>query len=282
MMTEPAATAPAEGGQPIPTAPGSGTPPAPGAGAAQDGAQAPFWAGLPDHLKGADPESTLKKLLPAFDGYHKAASARGPVPKEAKEYVFETPNEKLKGYFGAADDPAMGAAREAALKAGLTTKQFNAFIEDTFAPLVASGQLPAPVNPAEIVKAQAALLGFKELNDQSKAALEAATGEMIGFATNLGKQMNLSETAQMELESLALTPGGFELLRALPAAMGKEAFRLGGQATSTGEFYSKEELHQMDADPRIDPSKFGKFDKAAREKYDRSYAHHYARGGTSR
>lgn len=278
-MTEAAAAAPAEGGQPAQptqTAPGTGTSPAQGAGAAQEGAKAPFWAGLPEHLRGDTAERTLEKLLPAFDGYHKAASARGPVPKEAKEYVFETPNEKLKSYFGAADDPAMGAAREAALKAGLTTKQFTAFIEDTFAPLVASGQLPPPVNPQEIVKAQVGLLGFKELNDQSKAALEAATSEMTAFATNLGKQMKLSEPAQIELESLALTPGGFELLRALPGAMGKEAFRLGGQPGQNGAV-SKEQALAMLNDPRANPHS-SKYEKAFHDLAEKAWEDVKARG----
>lgn len=96
-------------------------------------------------------------------------------------------------------------------------------------------------------------------------AVEQATKEIEAYAQNIGKSLGLSAGAQIELESLALTATGFEVLRALQTKGGGEGFKLGG--TAAGGAMSRAELEAMQADPRFEPGS-AKYDKAFRQRYE--------------
>lgn len=225
------------------------------AGQGGSGGEPPFWSTLPDNMRGETAEDTLKKLMPSWQGYHKEWSERGPAPKSADEYKLEIGADALKGYFADPNDQAVAAFKAAALDAGIPAKKFSALIEKTFAPLAEKGLLPKLVDPKADALAQVKLLGHADLSEQAKTALDTKVGEMTAWAQNVGKQMGLSETGQVELESMVLTPGGFEILMKLPGAMGQPGMKLGGEGGSAGDL-NWDEVKGRLSDLRSDPRHF--------------------------
>jgi hypothetical protein len=238
--------------------------------------QTPFWNDLPENMRGATAEDTLKKVMPAFQGYHKAAHERGPVLSKPEELTLEITHEKAKPFFDPKSPMATQFAK-AAVDAGLTKKQAATIADKVMGGLADAGALADMFDPKANVAAIAKVLGHTEINDAAKTALQQFETESLAWAANTAQQMKLSDAAKIELESLTLTPGGVEIIKAL-RAQGGAGIALGGQgAGGGGDVFSLDELKQMDKDPRIDPYKQDKFDKAVREKYDRSYQHHYSK-----
>lgn len=217
---------------------------------------------IPAHMLKDTAEATLSEVYKAFNGYHQKATALGPVGKSADDYKFEF-SEKLKPHFAQADDPALKNFQAAAHELGVPIKVAQQLIEKTFGPLAEAGKLVAPFNPKAELEGMAKLLG--KSGAEAGPAVEHAMKETEAFAANIGKSLGLSEAAQVELESLALTASGFEVLRALQANAGKPGFALGG--TGGDGPLSRADLEAMQTDPRFDPQSV-KYDKAFRQRYE--------------
>lgn len=230
----------------------------------------PIWSKLPENMRGKDAEETLAKLIPSWDGYHKAHTERAAqAPKSADEFKFETKNEKLAVYFKNDKDPLMAAVKNVALEMGLPASKFSPALEKVFGDLVEKGQIAAPVDVLGDYKAKAGMLGHKELTADAKTALQTKETELTSWAENLGKQMKLGETEQIELESLVLTPGGFGLLMKLQDAVaGKGDFKLGGEGA--GQQLTKDQVFALKNDERANPLS-RKFDKGFADKAEAEF-----------
>jgi hypothetical protein len=201
-------------------------------------------------------------LFPAFKGYRDEQAKRGPVGKSADEYQFEV-GDKLKEFMPGKDAPVMQNFRAAAHKHGLTIAQAQGVIKDVYEPLAEKGMLLKDFNPQAEVDAIAKMLG--KSGPDAKPAVEAAVKEAEAWSSNTAKQLGLSEAGQAEFESLALTAGGVEVLRALQSKLGGEkSFAVGGTGAA-GK--SREELHEMGKDERINPYS-PKYDPKLRAEYD--------------
>ena len=235
--------------------------------------QPPFWNDLPENMRGTTAEETLKKVMPAFQGYHKQHTERGPTLSKPEDLTFDITNEKAKPHFDAKSPMAQQFAK-AAVDAGLTKKQAQTVVDKVMGGLAEAGAfanvMDVKANVAQIAK----VLGHAEMNDAAKTALQQFETESLAWAQNVTQQLKLSDTAAAELESLTLTPGGVELIKALRSEQGGKTFAMGGQGGDAVSAYSRDELKTMDRDPRIDPYS-PKYDKAVREKYDASYRHHF-------
>jgi hypothetical protein len=95
--------------------------------------------GLPDHLKGKDPDETLSKVLKAYNGARKELSTKGSgalegkVPETPDGYVFEAmgENDPIAAELNSAETkPILDAFRASALKHGIPDKAFVAFMRD--------------------------------------------------------------------------------------------------------------------------------------------------------
>jgi hypothetical protein len=235
------------------------------AGDAGQGAAQLNWKniGIPSHMLKETPEDTLAEVFKGYKGYRDKEAERGSVGKSADDYKFEFADE-LKPFFPNGDDPALKAFQSVAHKHGLPVKLANTIINEVFAPLAKEGKLPQPFNPKVEMDGIAALLG--KSGAEAAPAIEQATTEMLAWTANLGQQLKLSDKAQVELESLALTSSGFELLRALQGG-GGDGFRLGG---STPGVLSRADLEAMQSDPRFSPDS-PKYDKAFRQRYETAW-----------
>ena len=236
--------------------------------------QEPFWNTLPENMRGTTAEETLKKVMPAYQGFHKAHSEREPALSKVEDLVLDISNEKAKPFFDA-KSPMATAFSKAAVESGLTKTQAGKLANAVMGQLADGGHLADQFDVKANVTAIAKTLGFAEMNDAAKTGMQQFETESLAWAENTATQLKLSDTGKLELESLVLTPGGVEIIKAL-RAQGGQGFALGGQGSGGGDFYSIDELKQMDRDPRIDPHKQDKYDKTVREKYDRSYQHHYS------
>jgi hypothetical protein len=129
---------------------------------------------LPDHLAGANDRETVDKLFKAFDGYRRSEADRGAVPKTAADYAFDA-SDKLKPFVQNFDkDPVYAAAREIALKAGMTDKVFKAFIPGLLEHLVEGGLVDQPID----AKAQLRALAPSNVAGDD-AAKEAAASKRV-------------------------------------------------------------------------------------------------------
>jgi hypothetical protein len=240
-----------------------------------DGQQAaPFWNELPDNMRGTTAEETLQKLMPSWKGYHQAHTTREPALEKGKPFDFEITDEKVKPHFDA-KSPMAAAFTEAAAELGLTKKQANGVAAMVMGKLVEGGHMADSFNPVENVKAIAGILGHKEINDAAKQAVQDFETQGTAWAQNLSKQWGLSETAGVELESLMLTPGGVELVRAMQGKMGQPGMAMGGQASANGVM-TAEKLHDMGRDASLDPYS-PSYDKAKRAAYDQAWTDFYSK-----
>lgn len=233
------------------------------------GGDPPFWNALPENMRDTTAEGTLRKLLPSWQGYHKAHTERAPALAKVEDVVLEITHEKAKGFFDP-KSPMAGAFARAAVDAGLNKAQANKIADVVLGQLADGGLLSKPIDAKQTVTEIAKVLGHATLDDNAKAAVAQFETEALAYAANFGKQLKLSENAQVELESLTLTPGGVELIRALQGASGGPGFALGGRSAADGPM-TKEKLHEMGKDERLDPYS-AKYDKAFRQQYDEAWA----------
>jgi hypothetical protein len=237
----------------------------------QQGGGEPFWNALPENMRGATAEETLKKVMPAYQGFHKAHSEREPALSKVEDLVLEITNDKAKPHF----DPKSPMAQQfskAAVELGLTKKQAAGIADKVMGGLAEAGAFADVLDVKATVTGIAKVLGHSELNDAAKQAVQQFETESLAWADNLSKQLKLSEHGQAELESLVLTPGGVELIKAL-RAQGGAGFAMGGQGGGQGAM-TAEKLHAMGSDPRVDPMN-AKYDKAVRAQYDAAWSAFY-------
>lgn len=155
---------------------GSSGGPSPGADDGQSSSAASAGAayrpdGLPDHLFGKTDQETIDKLHKAVSGFRQVEGERGAVPKSADEYKFEA-SDKLKPYVADFDkDPVYKDVRGIAHKAGLTDKQFNAFLPAVLEHFVDAGLVEGSVNAeAELLKLAPAQLEGAPVAERKAAA----------------------------------------------------------------------------------------------------------------
>jgi hypothetical protein len=258
-MPDPISITPPAGDPPTPPlVPPAGDPPPPAAFKFPDG--------MPDHLRGANPEETTGKLFGALKPLLDAQQKRGPVASKVEDYNFQF-DDKMKAFMGDDKDPAMAAFKAVALEHGVPIKAANDILNKVFQPLIEKGMIPQPYNAQTELQGIAKLFGHTELNDQNKAALDQQLQETEGWVKNLGEQMKLSPEGQVSLESLTLRAGDFEVVRGLQKMLANQpGFALGGQGGGQSTF-TMEQWKGMSADPRIDPNN-AKYDKAVRAQYD--------------
>lgn len=234
-----------------------------GAGQGQQGE--PFWNTLPENMRGSNAEDTLKKLMPSWQGYHKQWTERGEVLTKPEEFSVEISNDKAKPHFDP-KSPMATAFAKAAVEMGLTKKQAAGLADKVMGGMAEAGAFADVLDVKANVLARAGLLGHKELTAEAKAALETAETEMTAWAGNYGKQLGLSEAGQVELESLVLTPGGFEIIRAMQK-LGNGGIAVGGAPAGAA---SKDDIFARLNDERSNPLS-PKYDKAFHEKAEADY-----------
>jgi hypothetical protein len=107
---------------------------------------------LPDHLVGASEKETIDKLFGAYKGARQSIGEAGSVPEKPEAYSFEA-SDKLKPYVANFDkDPVYGAVRGIAHKAGITDKQFKAFLPGVLEHFVDSELVGAPIDPKAMLR----------------------------------------------------------------------------------------------------------------------------------
>jgi hypothetical protein len=247
------------------TPPAGNTPPSDGNQQQQQQGAAPFWNELPENMRGPTAEETLKKVLPSWKGYHQAHTSREPALSKPEDLVLDIANEKAKPFFDA-KSPMATAFAKAAVEAGLGKTQAGKLANAVMGQLAEGGHLAEQFDVKANVQSIARVLGHTEMNDAAKTAIQQFETESLAWAENTATQLKLSDTAKLELESLVLTPGGVEIIKALRAQTG-QGFALGGQAATN---MTKEQVLAMINDERYN-SNSPKFDRAFRKQADEAY-----------
>ncbi len=211
-------------------------------------------------------------MFTAFKGYQDEASKRV-VPKDAAGYEF-TLSDAAKPFFADGEkDPAIGVLKDVAHKHGLPQNQFVGFINDLLPALREKGVIDAYDSQKEIdyVREQLGLAKDKD----GKAALTRHFDDMDAFAEGLAKQWGLTPEQTGTLAALNDTGAGSLVLAKIRASLDEHGIQVDVTTRpAAGGGLSKEQLHKLDGDPRIEPSS-AKFDPALRAQYDAAYQHHY-------
>lgn len=184
------------------------------------------------------------------------------APQEA-DFTYE-PSDALKPYFSRADDPAMSAARAAAVELGLTPDQFRGMIEKTFGGLAQAGGLPAPYDAAAELRSLAQVWGHEE-TPEGRAALTRDLTGLTSWAENFAISAQLEAGPAAELAALADTAAGAQALRALQKAVAAGAGPTPGGAPAAA--VSLANLMSQMSDERYNPSS-PKYDRAWRADLD--------------
>lgn len=261
MTTAPAAAAP-QNPAPGSSTPGGGhVPPDPSASGGQPSATgAPAHnpsdayrpEGLPDHLFGGSNNETIDRLWKAFDGYRKAEGDRGAVPEKPEGYGFDA-SDKLKPFVQHFDqDPVYGAVRGIAHKAGITDKQFAAFLPAVLEHFVDGGLVEAPID----AKAQLRSLAPQEAAALSDAEKEQAAGKRVQNntawvdAAKADKSMP-DDVADFLAAGLASDPRAHHTVEWLrnQSREPSPALSGGGSPGSVGEADFDAHLNKPEADP---------------------------------
>lgn len=164
---------------------GGGTPPAGQPGGDGQGA-APYRPdGLPDHLFGKSDKETIDHLFKAHAGFRDAAAKHEPPPADANGYAFEW-SDSVKPYaadFG--EDKFFAGVKEDALKAGLSNKQANAFLDGVMGRMISMQLVDAPVD-VEAEKLKLAPADAKDLTAPERdAAIQRRVTNNIAFVDSL-------------------------------------------------------------------------------------------------
>lgn len=268
--------APAAGGAGGPSG-GATTAPigAPGAQDNSGGWRAPDF--LPDHLRGKDVGETFARVAEDWKGLRDRV-AQTPAPgKTVAEYAF-TPSEKSAPFLGdLANDPVLAVSQEAALKAGLSPKQFSDFVGQFYDTLADAGKLPQPYDAA---RERAALIGPDARFMSEAQQVEAVRPVLEGAARFLD---GLKTTGELTPEAHALlgaqldTAAGAKAIAAIAklfAANGPRGLAMGGEAGGAGRPTTAADLRARQRDARNDPDS-ASFDRGFREKTQQMYREYY-------
>ena len=228
---------------------------------------------LPPDIRGAQSaEERFGKLADAWKGQRDREASRPQMPKTAAEYTFE-PSEKIAPYFKNADDPLMGLAREAALKAGLPKDGFGAFVGSLYEAAAEAGLLMQPYDAtAEGQKIAERIAPGKSWAEARPLVAQVVT-DAKGFVDVMGEQMKLSDGAKGVLQALTDEAAGIEIISALSMALGKEpAFARAGTVAGMG--WTKTSLDEAVKDPRYNPMA-REYDKDFRAQVDAGFRQLY-------
>lgn len=239
---------------------------------------------MPAEFVGADAAETVNKLFPAFtaantraEGLRADLAKRPSAPGKAEDYTFNF-NEKIAPYFpDPANNKAMGFARQAFHKHGLSPQQAQGIIDDIYGPMAEGGFLQPAFNPQNEVKA------FAQHHQLDDAGAASALAETESFSKGLLGQLNipaeLREGAQAELAALTDTAGGNALLRALSKRLADSGIRVPNESSGgQGGPLSDADVDKLTADPRIDPRNNNhqdaakRYDPELRKRYDAAMA----------
>lgn len=224
--------------------------------------------GLPDHLAGTTEKETIEKLWNGYKGARDKIAHGGDVPAEAAGYTFE-PSDAVKPYAESlATDPLFGAAREIALKHGLSNKAFGGFMNDIMAAMIDGGGVIEPFSAEKELETL--------LPDVTDPAARKTQGEKLSrdaiALLDVFKQQGAPEAA-IEFLKLNLDRAvAIQLVNWMgsrPPASGEIAPALGGKPGGAG--ISREELKKRDADPRNNYDS-GKYDPDFAAETTRLYA----------
>ena len=248
--------APAGGGAGRDTALGTGAGSQPGSAEAANAWKAPDF--LPDHLRDIDPVKTFEKLAPDWKRLRDQVANLPQPPKSAEEYKFE-PGEKAKPYFSGdlAKDPALAAAREAALKAGIPATQFQSFVGGVFEQLAEQGVLPKPYDPEP---ERDALIGERAkfmTAEQKDAEIRPLLTPIVNYLEGLKRTGAIDADGYAALGGLLDKASGVRALAKLvdAASKGQPGLNPGGETGGTRSV-THNDLKARQRDPRNQPGTF--------------------------
>jgi type II secretory pathway pseudopilin PulG len=191
-------------------------------------------ADLPEQFRGADASETIGKMLPALTGFIKKNSERGSTPDKPDGYNW-MPSDKLKDKIGdLSKDPVYPKAREAALAAELTDKQFQTFMDKLGVDVLADA-------PAAF-----------------KSEAETDEGLMRGnlsWIDNMKAQGRLTPAEVAEAEMLILTKGGSGILGKMQMGMTPGYVAAAGNGAS-GSFNVATPTTKADADKLVSDPRY--------------------------
>jgi len=226
---------------------GGGTPPA-GQSGGGGGDAAPYRPdGLPDQYFGANERETIDKLWGATKGFRDAQAKYEPPPTDANGYAFEW-SDSVKPYaadFG--EDKFFAGVKEDALKAGLSNKQANAFLDGVMGRMISMQLVDAPVD-VEAEKLKLAPADAKSLPPAERdAAIQRRVTNNIAFVDSLAAKGFDKDAAQSLGAELAAFPALNQLVEFMRDGAGGSGPALGG---SGGAEATKADLEKRVADPR--------------------------------
>ncbi|SNY93511.1 hypothetical protein SAMN04515647_3810 [Cohaesibacter sp. ES.047] len=213
--------------------------------------------GLDEAFHGETDQETIDKLMAGI------SDAKPVLPEDITGYDY-SPSDELKDYFEEKDDPILNAAKSAALKHGIAPDVFQNFINDTFGDPVAQGLIAPAYDPKKEMDTLANMLG-----GDAKVA-EKAINDAEAVAGNIAQTLKLPEGAGAFFQGMAETAPGVMIIRAVQGLAKERGIPLGGNDAGASSHFSKEQLENLGADPRINPSS-GKYDAELRKKYDASF-----------
>lgn len=173
---------------------------------------------LPEHLRGKDPDETLKKLHEAYAGARKALSKgtgklEGEVPDSPDGYTFEdtgTEDEPDKVYaelMSEASKPMVTLAQKAAHKMGIPDKAFQGFMREFVANAEENG-LPIGVDDEEAQKISAEA-EMERLTELVGSGVEAST--LVNTVSNYAQKLvDRGTIAKDDLAEFAIMVGTAE------------------------------------------------------------------------
>ncbi len=214
-------------------------------------------ANLPENLRGATAIETLTKVSAEVKKLTEAAAAMPKPPDNAKDYALSLSDDATPFFGDLSADPAIEMVRGVALKAGLTTEQFQSVIGGALDQFVASGLIEKPIDP----KAEWESLG-------SPVEQARITGPVLAFVDKLEAGLKTDPSLKPLLEEAKIvssTAAGTKLLSYLLASK-----REGTNVPNTGDgdtVWTRDKLQQARRDPRYD-TQSDQYDPVFRKRVD--------------
>lgn len=227
--------------------------------------------GLPDHLFGKSEKETIDNLWKSTKGFMDANAKRGAVPKDADGYGALTLAEPIGKKLGdLSKDPAYAAVRTAAHAAGITDKEFSAFMPKVLDAFEKAGFIPdgSQFDPAKVITALEA--DHSSIADPRERHLTASKRitDFNAQLDNLKTAKSLSEGTIEGLRAMTLAADEFrdaeKIIGLLTKAPGIAVADGGGQSAGVSEA----DITARRMDPRFD-TRSPKYDKAFRDETDR-------------
>lgn len=216
------------------------------------------------------PADTISRLHSYGKGLRDTLAKQGAVPEKPEAYTLEDRPE-IRKLFGDPDDKGMQLLRSSAQQAGITDKQFPAFLSTFAKGFIDAGLLPQPIDPkAEAQK----LLGPSFRGNDAELAAEAKRRETAAEAWADGLQTNgtLSAEEAANLKSLTGTAAGIATLEKLQRLATTPGIQTGGQGGSGA--LTADQVKARMRDPRYD-TRSRDFDPAFADETQRLLKQHF-------